>query len=429
MTNCANNPSSPSTAAPPPPPSASALRVPGYRAHMATYFMAMLADNTEHVISYWMVYQKFESSALAGFAVIAHWLPPLLLGVYSGALAERFDPRRLIQIGMLLFMTASLGWGYFFLTDTLQIWHAMALLVIHGLAGVFWQTPSQLLVHDIVSREQLPSAVRMNATARTLGVLVGPALGAGLMLSVGAIAGIFINALLYLPVIVWLWKAPYGPRFRSATGMAAAAPVRSVRGFSGIWHTLRDVAQHPLLASMLMLSATASFCIGNSYQAQMPRFAMDLGHGDPGVSYSALLAADAAGALFAGVLLERFNLLKPHPRTAIGLAMGWCMALGSFALMPYYPVALVLLFVAGMCELSFNSINQALVQLNAPSDMRGRVIGLFNMASMGLRTFSGFTVGLLGSAIGVHWSLSLAAVLAFTALLVLQRRITLQTAH
>ncbi|MBT0569576.1 MFS transporter [Curvibacter sp. CHRR-16] len=412
------------------PTSTSALRVPGYRAHMATYFVAMLADNTEHVISYWMMYQKFESSALAGFAVIAHWLPPLVLGVYAGALADRFDPRRLIQIGMLLFMAASIGWGYFFVTDTLQMWHAMALLVIHGLAGVFWQTPSQLLVHDIVNRDQLPSAVRMNATARTLGLLVGPALGAGLMLTAGPIAGIFINALLYLPVILWLWKAPYGPRFRAAAagiaGVAsavAATPTRAVRGFSDVWRTLRDVAQHPLLSSMLILSATASFCIGNSYQAQMPHFAMDLGHGDPGVSYSALLAADAAGALFAGLLLERFNLLKPHPRTAIWLAMGWCFTLGSFALMPYYPVALVLLFAAGMCELSFNSINQALVQLNAPSDMRGRIIGLFNMASLGLRTFSGFTVGLLGSAIGVHWSLSLAAVLAFTVLMVLQHRV------
>jgi hypothetical protein len=49
------------------------------------------------------------------------------------------------------------------------------------------------------------------------------------------------------------------------------------------------------------------------------------------------------------------------------------------------------------------------VQLNAPPDMRGRVIGLFNMASLGLRTFSGVSVGLLGGLIGVHWSLGLSA--------------------
>jgi hypothetical protein len=52
---------------------------------------------------------------------------------------------------------------------------------------------------------------------------------------------------------------------------------------------------------------------------------------------------------------------------------------------------------------------QTLVQLNAPIDMRGRVIGLFNMASLGLRAFSGISVGLVGSAIGIHWSLALSA--------------------
>jgi hypothetical protein len=52
---------------------------------------------------------------------------------------------------------------------------------------------------------------------------------------------------------------------------------------------------------------------------------------------------------------------------------------------------------------------QTLVQLNAPAGMRGRVIGLFNMASLGLRAFSGVSVGLVGSLIGVHWSLAFSA--------------------
>jgi hypothetical protein len=72
----------------------------------------MMADNIEHVISYWVVFQKFHSPALAGFAVLSHWLPFLLFSVASGVLADRFDPRRLIQCGMGLFILASLGWGY-----------------------------------------------------------------------------------------------------------------------------------------------------------------------------------------------------------------------------------------------------------------------------------------------------------------------------
>jgi len=365
----------------------------------------MMADNIEHVISYWMVFQKFHSPALGGFAVVSHWLPFLLFSVASGALADRFDPRRIIQCGMALFMIASLGWGYFFVTDTLQMWQAMLLLVIHGCAGVLWQTSSQLLLHDIVAPAELPSAVRLNATARYLGVLVGPAVGGIIMLALGPAHGILLNTAFYLPLVLWLWKAPYGPRFRTGH----EAPKRAVRGLADIVQTIRDIAGNRMIVSMTVLAGCTSFFVGNAYHAQMPGFAHDLGHGDPGVSYSMLLAADAAGALLAGFVLEGRGLLKANPRTAIVLAMLWCSALTAFALVRVYPLALALLFVAGFLELSFSAMTQTLVQLNAPGPIRGRVIGLFNMSALGLRAFSGVTVGLVGQMIGVHWSLALAA--------------------
>ena len=383
-----------------------ALRHPGYRAQFLTYALAMMADNIEHVISYWMVFQKFHSPVLAGFAVLSHWLPFLVFSVAAGALAERFDPRRIIQCGMALFITASIGWAYFFITDTLEMWHAMVLLVIHGCAGVLWQTPSQLLLYDIVGSADLTSAVRLNATARYLGVLVGPAVGGMIMLALGPSHGMLLNTVFYLPVVLWLVNAPYGPRFRKG---GAPPPRRAVRGVADIVQAMRDIAGQRVIVSMTLLAGAASFFVGNAYNAQMPSFAYDLGHGDPGVSYSVLLAADAAGALLAGVVLEGRGLLPANPRTAIVLAMLWCCSLIGFALATAYPLALALLFTAGFFELSFNTMAQALVQLSAPPEIRGRVIGLFNMASLGLRAFSGVTVGLIGSLIGVHWSVALSA--------------------
>jgi MFS family permease len=381
-----------------------ALHHPGYRTFFSLTAAAMLADNIEHVISYWVIFQKFRSPALGGFAVFAHWLPFLLFSVYSGALADRFDLRRIIQIGMLLFMGVSIAWGLLFLTDTLQMWHAMLLLVVHGLAGVLWNPPTQLMVHYIVSPEQLQSAVRLNATARYLGMLIGPAVGGALLIALGPAYGILANALIYLPMIVWLWKAPYGPRARTESKIAS-----TVRGFGDIVAALRSVGHDRTLLSMTLLAAAASLFIGSAYQAQMPEFAHDLGHGDPGWTYSMLLAADAGGALCAGLVLESRGLLRASPTVAIVLAALWCCALGGFALTHLYPVALALLFAAGFLELSFGAMAQALVQLNAAEHLRGRIIGVFSMASLGMRTFSGLTVGIVGGWIGIHWSLALSA--------------------
>jgi MFS family permease len=384
-----------------------ALRHAGFRPFLAGGVLAMMADNVEHVITYWVIFQHFKSPALGGFAVIAHWLPFLLFSVPVGALGERFDPRRLIQCGMLLFIAVSLVWGVLILTNTLQLWHAAALLIAHGIAGVLWTTPAQLLLHDIVGRDGLQSAVRLNATGRYLGMFLGPAVGSGLLLALGPAYALLCNALIYLPFTLWLWKAPYGPRFRGEQ----AAPAMAVRRIGDIVGVIRDIKHYPVVATMTMLSGGAAFFIGNAYQAQMPGFATDLGHGDPGISYSMLLAADAAGALFAGVALETFGLLRPAPRTALVLALLWGVALGSFALVPVYPLALLLLLVAGFLELSFNSMSQTLVQLHAPAEKRGRILGVFSMASLGSRMFSGFSVGILGQMVGIHWSLAVSAAL------------------
>ncbi len=388
-----------------------ALRNPRFRAYFLIATLAMMADNIEHVISYWVMYQKFHSQALGGFAVLSHWLPFLFFSVYSGALADRFDPRRIIQLGMLFFMIASLGWGYFFITDTLEMWHAMALLVIHGCAGVLWGPASQLLIHDIVGLQQLQSGIRLSATGRWLGLLMGPAVGGAIMLALGPSRAILVNVVFYLPLVLWLWKALYTPRANKAV------PARAANGIANIVSTMRAIAANRTIVSMTLLAGCASLFVGNAYQAQMPEFAHDLGHGAADIAYSMLLAADAAGALIAGFVLESRGLLQARPRTAFVLAMLWCCAIGGFAAASSYPLAFGLLLIAGFLQLAFNAMAQTLVQIHAPAHIRGRVIGLYNMASLGLRAFSGITVGLMGSLIGVHWSLALSAIalLAITA--------------
>jgi MFS family permease len=394
-----------------------AMRHKEFRWFFFTYMLAMMADNIEHVISYWVMYQKFHSPALGGFAVLSHWLPFLFFSVAVGALGDRVDPRRIIQTGMILFVAVSLGWAYFFVTDSLRMWEAMLLLVAHGCAGVLWQTSSQLLLHNIVPTAELQSAVRLNATARYLGVLVGPAIGGAMLVGLGAAHGMFLNTLYYLPLILWLFRAPF---VRSSAAGAARGVVRELED---IVRTVKDVSGQTALASMIVLAGAASFFVGNSYQAQMPNFAHDLGHGDPGMAYSSLLAADAAGALTAGLLLELVASLSTTPRTALMLALGWCVSLATFAVTRNYALALICLFLAGFFELSFSSMAQTIVQLSAPAESRGRVLGLYGMAAVGCRAFSGITVGITGALLGVHVSLSLSAlILMATVALLLARQ-------
>ena len=384
-------------------PSFAALRHGDFRVYFLTTSAAMMADHVEHVISYWVMYEKFHSPALAGFAILSHWLPFLLFSVYFGAMADRFDSRRIIQAAMGIFMCVSLAWAVLIYTDTIEIWHACVLLVLHGMAGVLWAPASQVLIHDIVGRQNLVSAVRLNATGRQLGSFLGPGVGGALMLLMGPVAGLVVNVLIYLPLTLWLWRAPYAAVERRE--QAEARP----GGFADAVRTLREVSGNRTIISMIALAGITSLFVGNAFLAQMPEYAHDLGTEKTDFSYAVLFGANAAGAFIGGMLLETGALLRATPRTAIILAIMWCFSIAGFAATDNYPVALALMFVSGFLSLAYNSMAQALVQLESPPHLRGRLIGLFQMSNNGLRAFAGVTVGLLGSLIGIHWSLALSA--------------------
>ncbi|WP_245664958.1 MFS transporter [Actinoplanes subtropicus] len=381
-----------------------ALRNRDSRPYLFGAALAMMADNIEHVITYWQLWQKFHSPALAGFEVISHWVPFLLFSVYFGGLADRFDCRRVIQAAQALFMLVSVLWGVLFLTGALRMWEACVLLVLHGLAGSLWGPGEQLMLHDFVGDEELPSAVRLNATFRSLGVLFGPVVGSALLLGLGPTAGIFTNVLFYLPLTLFLFRTRFTGHTRDG------GIVRHERvGVLDSLRVLRAVRTNRTLVSMIVLGGLGSFFVGTSIQASMPIFAQDLGTGGAGTAYGILLFANGAGGVLGGLVLEATGWIPATVGAAVlsTLAYGVCTLL--FAMAGSYPAAVVLLVIGGVANLASMSVGQTVVQLLAPPGDRGKVIGVYGVSANGLRFGSGVTVGLFGALVGVHWSLAISA--------------------
>jgi MFS family permease len=394
-----------SLAAPAAPTKFGALHHRDYRRYCLFALIGQIAENVEHVISYWVIFQSFHSPTLAGFAVISHWVPYLLFSVYMGALADRYDCRKLIQISQGLFALASLTWGVLFLTGTLRVWHAAVLLLVHGAGGVIAGPAIQLIVHDIVGPDHLPSAIRLNATSRYLATLFGPAVGGGLMFLLGPGGGILANVLLYIPLSIFLLGVRY-------TGHAEheQRPARVSRlGFGEMWQLISRRGLDRRIVLMIALGGAASFFVGSGFQAQMPEYAHHHGPDDAGGWYSGLLGANAAGAVAGALLLEFLPGFRPTVRAAIICAAVWGTLMALFPAAHSYATAVATLMLAGAFNVAYTSMAQTLVQLLAPRQLRGRIVGLFNTSIMGLRAGSGFTIGVVGAFIGVELSLTLSA--------------------
>lgn len=338
-----------------------ALRNRSSGTYIAGGALSMMADNIEHVLGYWVLWQTFHSPWLVGFQIVSHWLPFLLFSVYAGALAQRFDCRRIIQIAQALFMLVSICWGVLFLTGTLELWHACVLLVLHGLAGCLWMPAEQLMLYDFVGPRQLPSAVRINSTFRSLAFIAGPVVGSALLIGIGPAYGMFVNVLFYLPLTIFLFRTRFtghgsAGRAASTTTADPAPPARAA-------------APEPVAAEPPAPQRMSFF---------------------------------AAFSVLGGFLLEATRKVPPTAPTAVGSAILLGISTVVFASSGSLVLAVIALAVGGVAKIASESTEMSIVQLQAPDAERGRVIGAYTMFGPGMMTFGGVTAGLLGSLLGIQ---------------------------
>ena len=134
------------------------------------------------------------------------------------------------------------------------------LLVLRGCAGALWGPAEQLMLHDFVGTTDLPSAVRLNATFRSLGILFGPVVGSALLLGLGATAGVIVNVAIYLPLTLFLFRTRF-------TGHVRDTIARQRVGLRDSFAMFRSVRDDRTLVANIVLAGLGAFFIGASVQA------------------------------------------------------------------------------------------------------------------------------------------------------------------
>src|SRR3954452_13250930 len=223
-----------------------ALRAPAFRLYWSTSTVAMLGDNIEHVIGYWLLWELTHSPFWLGYAVFAHWFPFLIFSLHAGAWADRFDNRYLLQANQACLVICSGTLGVLSVTGHLQLWHMIVLLLLHGFAGVIQMPSSQVLVYDLVGKDSLPNALSLSASSRYVAQFLGPMIGTWLLTTFGAGGGLLANLVFYAPLTVALLVLN-PPR----TGQ----PSPQSTGWRGIVQGVQFVRHHPAILGLTLLAA------------------------------------------------------------------------------------------------------------------------------------------------------------------------------
>lgn len=349
----------------------------------------------------WLVLVLTNSPALLGLAGAVAGLPALFLAVFAGVVADRVDRRRLLILtnstsaflGLILAVLTTLG--------VIEYWHVLVLAFLLGITFSFQMPASQALVSSIVDRSAIGNAVALNSAQYNLLRILAPGV-AGLFIAAGSLALGFWVYVAALVVVVFLFAGLHVPETRPA-----------IRVQSAMWLDLQDgvryVAANRVLAILVLLPAVPALFVLN-FLTFIPVYARDiLAIGPAGLGF--LTGAIGVGALVGALTLASRRPSGGSGRLVLGAMCIVGVALTVFALSRSLPMSMLALAALGMFQVAFYSTTNTMIQVLAPARLRGRVLSLYFLTSIGVIPIANLVGGALAEAVGVERVLAAGGVL------------------
>jgi MFS family permease len=379
-----------------------ALAVRDYRVYWATGLLSNIGTAMQGVALDWYVLTLTHSGTAIGWATGLQFTPVLLFGLWGGVLADRYDRRKLLLVCQSLYAAQALLLSVAVLSGSAPLW--LIYLLCFMLGCVFTvENPARLsFVTELVGGALIPNAAGLNILSLNVARLVGPAI-TGVLISVIGSGWLFaMNAASFAIVLTGLLTIhPHG-RPAHRTPWAGA-------GTEG----LRYVAARPqLLAVFLVFGMAATFAV--NFPTTLTLFAgrvFDVGSRGLGLMSTALSVGTVAGTLVAN------RRRRPRVQTVVVS----CVLFGTSeivaALMPGYLWFLALLLPAGFTLMILNTAISAFVQTEVSEAVRGRVMAVYTVISMGGTPIGGPVVGWISQREGARWGLAGGAAVAVVAAL------------
>ena len=346
----------------------SALRHRNYRLYWYGQLASVLAQNMEGVAQSWLVLELTDSPLLLGLTGLTYAAPTIALTLLGGVIADRADRRR------IMILSQGVASAMFFLLATLivlnwvALWQVMSLAFLSGCVRAFDRPSRMALLPQMVPREDIPNAVAVGGTIWQLNRLIGPAV-AGMLIYWFGIGPTYYFCFLASLVAVCLWLG-----IRLAPSPAAPSPGGVVEHMAEGLNFIRKNEVFYVFISMTFFNSV----FGMSYSILMPVFARSvLDVGSKGFGF--LQSAGGAGALIGVLLVAWFSHARGKGHQAILGAIAFGLLLSAFAFSISFPLSLILALALGMSSQFYMTIISAILQMNLPNELRGRVMGIYGL--------------------------------------------------
>lgn len=365
----------------------SSLRHRNFRFYLTGQGVSQAGTWMQTVAMGWLVIELTGSGALLGLVTAAQFLPVLILGPIAGAIADRRSRWHILQTTQVLAGLLAAFLGVMVATDTIRTWSLFVIAALIGTVNSFDTPVRTSFTYELVGADDITGAVGVTSTVTNVARIIGPAIAGGVIALAGLSWCFFANAISFSVCIVTfslMRRAEFVPKAESA---GRKGQVRE--GFRVVW------ADPRLRTPMMMTLVIGTLAYEN--QISLPLLAKFTFGGDAG-SYGFLSSALGLGSVIGGIVVARSGRATHRRLGFAALFLGVAMLVAS--LMPSMVAMIAAMVVVGMGSVAYVTMTSATLQLNAPDEMRGRVLALYVTAIIGTTPIGGPIIGWIGEVIG-----------------------------
>jgi MFS family permease len=335
-----------------------------------------------------------------GLIAVAFAAPQLLLPPFGGAVADRVSRMRMLWTANLLYMALAIALAIVTITDIVNVPILLGYSFLTGVILAFDAPCRHALLPDIVTREQLTSAVSMNSAAFTGAQMIGPIV-AGTLIPLIGVSGVFIINAFSRFAVLWalaqMRGVPEHSRRHEPQGL-----------FDSIMAGVNYVRRSRLLSGLLLMSLISGLFV-RSFMPLLVVFAREIFEVGS-VGFGFLSAATGFGTLAGALTLASRREISNRVRLSILATFACCISLFLFAIGNWYAPALLLLIGVGFFSVIATSLIAAVIQLTVPGELRGRVMSLYMLTIIGIPSAGAFLSGVLADVFGVQAAVAAGAV-------------------
>lgn len=393
----------------------SSLAVRDFRYLWGGSLCSSFAMNIQMVARGYLIYEMTHSASKLAWVTLAFMLPQAVLSLLGGALADRL-PKKALMIGaQSLNSAAALLMAAIVFTGAVQFWHFIVLGIFNGTLLALSMPSRQSIIPQVVGQARLMNAIALNSASMNLSRILGPALSGGLIALFhveGEIPYVGVG-IVYVIIAVLYSGAAWTVRFVRVDDRTRREKPQ------GVWHDIaegfRYVRDSRVMLGLVVMG-TFPMMFGMPMQSLMPAFSRAVLHGGP-EDLGLLMTSLGLGAIVGTLALAQAGDFERKGRALFVGCAAWSVFIGLFTFAETLVAAAIATALAGIFSSSLTALNRTMMQLEAPTELRGRIMS-FDQAAHGLMPLGILPIGFLGDVIGVQHALQVSAalLLALTAL-------------